>query len=408
VTRVLLLNSSKHRPTELLAADRTVDLAVVAKARHAEHYRHLAAVELVDDLADVSAVTAAALRLARRGPFDAVVAPVEAAVLPAAYLRSYLDVPGPMLDQALPLVSKLHTKRRLAAAGVPTTEPVPVAGLDGLALAAATTGWPVVVKPMTGAGGVNTHVIGSAGELARLRASGELDGLEHAAVPLVAERLVRVRRELHCDGVVEGGHVRFAAVSRYLSPLLWARERGVAGSCTLPESDPDVAPVRELHAAAVAALGLDAGVTHLECLVADEGMLVGEIACRPAGAAIVPAVERRHGVDLWRAFVDLALGRRPELAAHDRGVVTGWLGLPGQNGVVREVTPAGELAAIPGIDRVSVLHRPGQRVRQTVTTTFFAVQVEFTVPRLDAVDALVAEVCRRHRLAVDPEVAVRS
>ncbi|HXM57909.1 MAG TPA: hypothetical protein VOB72_21110 [Candidatus Dormibacteraeota bacterium] len=403
--RVLLLNSGKDRATELLAAEPGVELAIVAKARYAERYRRFAAVELVADLADVGAVTGAALRLARGGTFDAVVAPVEAAVMPAGFLRSFLGVPGQTLDQVLPLTSKLHMKRRLAAAGVATPPAIGVSDLDGLAEAAPHVGWPMVVKPMLGAGGVNTHVIASPNELAGLRASGALDGLEQAACPLVAEGFVTMRQELHCDGVVAGGSVEFAAVSRYLSPLLGARRRGVAGSYTLPEAGEDALRVRRLHAETVAALGLRDGVTHMECLDDGSRLLVGEIACRPAGAGIVPAVERRHGVDLWQAFVDCALERRPRVRSRDRGLFTGWLGLPGQNGVVREITTADTLASVPGVDRVTVFHRPGQHVHQTVSTTFFSVQVEFTLPASADIDALVGEVRRRHRLAVEPEPA---
>src|SRR5581483_3202870 len=134
----------------------------------------------------------------------------------------------------------------------------------------------------------------------------------------------------------------------------------VHGSATVAAGDPVLAPARVLHAGTVAALGLRSGVTHLELLeTAGQGLLVGEITCRPAGGGLLRNVELASGVDLWRCFVDAELGREPAIRRPARpGRVHMVCDLPIAPGRVVDISTERELAALPDVVEVDLFTRP--------------------------------------------------
>jgi hypothetical protein len=175
------------------------------------------------------------------------------------------------------------------------------------------------------------------------------------------ERFVDMEGEYHCDGVVRDGRVEFAAASRYFMPLLGNID-AFTGSYLLPEDHPDAPAIVALHERVVRALGLRTGVTHLEVFKTAAGFLVSEIACRPAGGGIVDAVELQFGVDLWRAFMETALGRpgsvsTPVRRLRDDIVVN--CDLPVRPGRVVRISGPEELARVSDVVRVSMTTGPG-------------------------------------------------
>ena len=75
--------------------------------------------------------------------------------------------------------------------------------------------------------------------------------------------------------------------------------------CLLPRdvSGPEYEGARKLGVAAVEALGLDDGMTHMEWFQRPDGRLViGEIAQRPPGANITRMTGLVHGIDPYRAW----------------------------------------------------------------------------------------------------------
>ncbi|MEW9528664.1 ATP-grasp domain-containing protein [Microbispora sp. NPDC049125] len=390
--RFLLLGTDRMEPAELLAGDPRVDLCVVTKPKHARRYGE-AEVATVPDLGDITAVRDAAAGLLGDG-LDAVAASNERGQLAAGFLRSFHGIQGMPFGTTVRFTRKDVMKRAIQAAGLPHVPFQVIGGLDGLSRAAKELGRPVVVKPSMGAGARGTY---------RLEEDSPVPGgLEKVSAPLVVERFVEAGRELHCDGVVHDGEVVFASVSQYFQPVLTVGNRFL-GSFTLPPDDPAAASMRELHAAAVAALGMRAGITHMEAFDAGGELLFSEIACRPGGGGVVQAVEDRHGVNLWRAFLSCALGDPPEAAFRDGGVITGWIGLPGRNGVVRRISDAGELAAVPGVARLTMYHRPGQRVAEKPSSVFYAGLALLRVATAGEAFATQRELARRFVLEMEPD-----
>jgi ATP-grasp domain-containing protein len=367
--RVLIVNSDRMEPVRLLAARSDIALSAICKPKYAALYEGIAKVGCVSDVGRLDEVLAAAYSLISGGPFDAVVAALERSVVSAALVRSYFGIQGTGLATAAAFANKLVMKQRLRAAGVPVAGFAPVAGLSRLAAVAEGLGWPVVLKPAVGAGSQRTWRFSTPADVASFLASPAAGPA--AAGPLLAERYVEMTAELHCDAVVCDGRAMAFSASRYFTPLLDTLG-GIFGSYTLRADDELLGRLRHLHDEVAGALGLRSGVTHLEVFETPQGLIVGEIACRPGGAGIPVTIRDHCGWDIWQAYVATSLGERVPPPPGDREGVGGWIGLPGRNGLIVGLTPAEHLAAIPGIRRVDMYHRPGQVVEEKLASTFAA------------------------------------
>lgn len=122
---------------------------------------------------------------------------------------------------------------------------------------------------------------------------------------LVAEA-IDVRREFHCDGIVDDGGIGWMETSSYDRPVLLSY--GSRSTTILSARDPARPHLERLAADAIDALELPDGVFHLEVLQDDEAMWFGEIGFRPAGTGIAELLRLVTGVDLWAAFIASQLG----------------------------------------------------------------------------------------------------
>ncbi|MET9689988.1 hypothetical protein ABZY81_16180 [Streptomyces sp. NPDC006514] len=361
VKNVLIVNSRKPILPEVLHSDLFGRVTVITEPAFVDWYDERVEVRTVPSIDDLLAVKNAALDVLAAGPVDAVVSPAEHGIATAGFLRSYLGLPGLGYEAANSFANKLVMKQRLAAAGLPTAPFGPLYRLEDLPERAEELGWPVVLKAAFGTGCMSVFALGSPEEFELFAAGEEAERLREARCPLLVEKFVGMSGEYHCDGVVHDGEVRFVAASRYFMPLL-GRFDEFTGSYFLPPDDPDRAVVEDLHRRVVEALGMRSGVTHLELFKTDEGFLVGEITCRPGGGGIVEAVRLGHGVDLWQAFLETALGQEPTLdPSPDERIVVN-VDLPIRQGRIVEQTPAEVLEKLPDVLKVRMLHQAGDVV----------------------------------------------
>lgn len=101
------------------------------------------------------------------------------------------------------------------------------------------------------------------------------------------------------------------------------------GDAPLGEADPVLAAQAErLTVDVLTALEAPDAVFHLEAFVRPDGdMSLGEVAARLVGGLSAETILLSHGVDLYGAAMDLALGREPELPAVGEvaGDLHGWV-----------------------------------------------------------------------------------
>ena len=129
--------------------------ALPSAAREAlAHYEHVS-------LSDEGAVLAALHGLARHARIDQVECLWEPYMILAARIREAFGLPGMTVEQTVPFRDKERMKQVLDAAGIRTPWHVSTTTVAGVWDAAERIGFPLIVKPIAGAGSADTYRIDS-------------------------------------------------------------------------------------------------------------------------------------------------------------------------------------------------------------------------------------------------------
>jgi hypothetical protein len=122
---------------------------------------------------------------------------------------------------------------------------------------------------------------------------------------VLAEEMLR-GQEHSFETITIGGKAVTSSISDYHPSCLDVVENAwIQWACVLPrETDAPVhQAARRLGFAAIEALGLDSGMTHMEWFEKSDGTLaIGEIAQRPPGANITRMTGLAHDIDPYRAW----------------------------------------------------------------------------------------------------------
>ncbi|GAA2343390.1 hypothetical protein [Glycomyces rutgersensis] len=399
---ILLIHVKKNRlPDHVLKALFPQFLTVITEPGHLQAYGPGVDVRLVDNVQDLESLRAEVLTVLRNRRIDRVFMPFELGQAQAAFVREYFGIPGIGFTAANALTNKYVMKLRLQEAGLPQAAFAMAAGVDRIEHAGNEVGWPAVVKPAVGGGSLDIYKFDSAADARAFAASHDADAIRKLTCPLVVEALVDIKTEYHCDGIVDGGEVRFAKASEYLVPVLGHGEQ--FGSRILPDDDEATAQILELHRRAVAATGLQDGVTHMEFFKTADGLLASEIACRPAGGGIPHAIALQTGVDIWTACLDMALGRAPKTAETpgDGRIAHWYLTVP--PGRIVKLTDEDQLRQIDGVVDVVTNFKVGDTVPTRQNSATAAMLVFAKADGRAEVDRLTKEIYGAYRVEVSSE-----
>ncbi|ANM30266.1 hypothetical protein ABI59_12760 [Acidobacteria bacterium Mor1] len=219
----------------------------------------------------------------------------------AARLREALGVPGLGYSATEGFRDKEVMKRRLDAAGLRTPRHAVARTKDEIRRFAGPIGFPLIVKPIAGAGATDTYRINSKEELESV-----LPRLGHVESVSVEEFIEG--DEFTFDTICAGGRILFENVAWYRTkPIEERKHQWVSPSCIcLRDLDvPELAGGRKLGRQVLDALGFRDGFTHMEWFRKADGEVVfGEIAARPAGANLVDAMNFASEVDLFRGWAE--------------------------------------------------------------------------------------------------------
>ncbi len=271
-------------------------------------------------LDDEAAVLAAARSCGDRHELAGVLTYDETRVRLAAEIAAQLGIAHIDSAAAARCRDKLATRRALDAAGVPSARAEHAVTLDGAQTAAQRIGYPVVVKPRALAGSVGVTMVAGPDELPaayELATGSRLPGVDALAGVLVEEYLEGP--EISVDCAVLDGELEIAVVARKRLGLAPFFEETGHVVCSRPDASLPRERIREVVVAAHRALSVDRGITHTELRLTATGLRVIEVNAR-LGGDLIPYVGRLStGVDTARAAADIAVGRRPRLAATRRG-----------------------------------------------------------------------------------------
>jgi biotin carboxylase len=230
---------------------------------------------------------------------DRVLANWEVMVLSAARLRERFGVPGMSVDAVRGFRDKQLMKERVAAAGLRVPKAIRVRTATDARAGAAELGYPLVLKPISGAGSADTYRVADDRELEA--ALGRMQHVEEASLEEFIEG-----EELTFDTVCIAGKPAFANVAQYLPKPLIARSNEWISPVIVTVRDlaqPALAGGLALGEGVLAALGMGDGFTHMEWFRTPRGEVVfGEIGCRPGGAHLVDQMNYTCDIDLFREW----------------------------------------------------------------------------------------------------------
>jgi len=234
---------------------------------------------------------------------DRVLANWEPLVILAARLRERWGMPGMSVDAVRGFRDKQIMKERVAAAGLRVPRSRRVKTETETRAAAEEIGYPLVIKPIAGAGSADTHKVESAKELDAVLA--KMRGVPEASCEEYIEG-----EEFTYDTVCIGGVPAYENVAQYLPKPLEMRTLEWVSPVIITVRDmaqPKLAGGLALGRNVLRALGMGDGFTHMEWFLTPKGEAVfGEIGCRPGGAHIVDQMNYTSDIDLFREWARVA------------------------------------------------------------------------------------------------------
>lgn len=223
----------------------------------------------------------------------------EPLVLLAARLRERFGVPGMSVDTVMGFRDKGLMKQRVAAAGLRVPRAARVRTDSDVWRAAEIIGFPLILKPIAGAGSADTYRIDGPDDLLRV-----LPYLRH--VPEASCEEFVEGEEYTFDTICIEGKPAFMNVAQYLPRPLLAR--------THEWISPEIITVRDLTQpklqdgirlglGVLDALHMGTGFTHMEWYRKADGEVVfGEIGCRPGGAHLADQMNFTCDIDVFREW----------------------------------------------------------------------------------------------------------
>lgn len=287
-------------------------------------------------------------------------------VVPTARAARMLGLPGLDPEAAEVSRNKLSTRRRCVEAGVPAPRFAAVATLDEALAAAASIGFPCVVKPLDEAGGIDVLLCWdeSAVTAQFARIAGKptnYRGQARGSRMLIEEYLVG--HEISVETLTCRGSTRVLGVTDKL--VLSGSSCFIETGHTFPSCLPagHVESCVRMATAALGAVGFDHGAAHTELKVTAGGPRVIEINARPAGDHITDLVAHATGVDYLGLAVELCVGAAPDAPIRwERGAAVRFLTAPA--GVVREVRGVELARGVEGVVECSIGVAAGRRLAE--------------------------------------------
>jgi hypothetical protein len=349
-------------------------------------------VRLTDAL-DPTAIRGAVDGVARAtgAPVHRLLGTLEELQVPLGEVRDALGIEGMGAEAGRNFRDKARMKDVLRTHGLPCARHALAHSPDEAAAFVSEVGWPVIVKPRAGSGSRGTYRLSGPDDLA-----GCLRSMPPSpARPLVFEEFV-VGEEHSFDSITLAGRPVWYSINDYLPGALEVvREPWIQWCVLLPREvdDPRYDGIRRVAAGALAALGMDTGMSHMEWFRRPDGSVaISEVGARPPGARFMHLISWAHDFDLFRAWADVVVDGR--FTPRPRPYAAGAAYLRGQGtGRVARVRGLEVLAELGPIVVEKRIPRPGQPTSGTYEGEgFIIVRHPDTAVVRDALQRIVSSV----------------
>ena len=253
----------------------------------------------VRSLWDVEGVKGALRNELRGSELDRVECLWEPGILLAAELREHFGVPGMSVEHANLYRDKEAMKEALDEAGIRTPLHRAVDSIARCWEAAESIGFPLILKPIAGAGSADTYRVDSSDDLRAV-----LPKLRH--VPMISVEEFVDGEEFTYDTITIDGTIVYDNVAWYRPRPLIARSNEWISPQVIALRDfsgSEFTDGVKMGADVLNALNFGTGFTHMEWYRKADGEVVfGEIGARPPGAHQVDQMKYACDFDVFRAW----------------------------------------------------------------------------------------------------------
>jgi biotin carboxylase len=229
----------------------------------------------------------------RNGKIDRLYGALEQLQEPLAAARETLGVDGLSLEAATNFRDKARMKTLLRGAGLPCARHRLAGSADDAVAFAELSGFPLVVKPPTGAGAIATFRVDDMRQLLGALA-GSPPSPEH---PVLLEEFIVGEEHSFETLSINGAPVWHSLTHYYPTPLTVVENKWIQWSVVLPREVDDARydDIRTAARKALSVLGMTTGISHMEWFRRTDGTVaISEVAARPPGAQITTLMSRAH------------------------------------------------------------------------------------------------------------------
>lgn len=256
--------------------------------------------ERVRSVVDEHAMAEAVKRLSQRVQVDRLEATVEAHVMAAAHVREGLGIQGTTSKTAWLCRDKPEMKAAARAAGIACAASARVTAIADAEAFAKDTGYPLILKPLDGAGAAGTHKVENDEQLHQVL--GELQVAQGREVAI--EEFLTGHEGFYDTLAVAGKVVLDFACHYYPNVLEAMRTRWISPQIVVTNriDDEDYNDLRTMGQKVIDALGIWTSPTHMEWFAGDKGLKFSEIGCRPPGVGVWDLYCAANEFDLFAAW----------------------------------------------------------------------------------------------------------
>jgi biotin carboxylase len=253
----------------------------------------------VSKLFDETSLIEQVCRWSKGKSIDRVESLWEPLTLPAAKIRKQLGIPGMSPQTVLGFRDKSIMKDRIKAAGLRVPHAFRCRTEKQICASVEKLGFPVIIKPIAGAGSADTYRVDDSASLERT-----IKMIGHVKEVSVEEFIDG--REFTYDTVCVNGLPKYENVAEYLPRPLIARSNEWISPIIITLKDLNSNHIQQgisLGRGVLKALNMGDGFTHMEWYLTPKGEVVfGEIGCRPGGAHLVDQMNFTSDIDLFREW----------------------------------------------------------------------------------------------------------
>lgn len=261
----------------------------------------------VPSIGDARAVIDEVRRVHQQVAIDQVECLWEAGMMLAAQIREALGIAGMTVDETVLYRDKEKMKLALDRAGIRTPRHANAHTVAQVRDAARHVGFPLVIKPIAGAGSQDTYRVASAEEL-----ESTLERMR--GVPEVSVEEFIEGADCTFDTICIAGRVAYLNICFYRPRALESRLNPWISQQTVGIRDlemPDLREGRQMGFAVLEALRFQTGFTHMEWYwKANNEAVFGEIGARAPGARTVDVMNFTSDIDLFRGWAEAVVHHR--------------------------------------------------------------------------------------------------